>query len=185
MPTPMALMPRLEGLVGSGLRSQFADQSVSLWLKCLREIMLSNGLRDATDWDIAVTSDAVNAGASLDATGGTVYGVLVDSIFDVAGEDLIVIVTNTSGTFTAETGVDFGADEFGPDNGMVVIRLPDAASATTPAFGLWLDPSGQVMADGVFAHADGQEGTAPTALDVRVYVVYRDSTETRVSGTQN
>ena len=181
MPSAHALMPRIEGLVGSGMRAPRAPQAAFLWLECLKLIMYSRGLRNATDWEIGIAVDTVNAGSSIDATGGTVYGVLVDSIYDVATEDLIVIVTNTSGTFTAETGVDFGADEFGPDNGMVIMRLPTtlAAGSANADVGLWLDPYGQVMADGVFAHADGQEGTAPTALDVRTYVIYRNTVEVR------
>lgn len=172
----------LEGLVGSGLRggaNASSRQRVTTWLECMKSIMRSQGLRDATDWAIVATDDAVNAAASLDASGGTVYGVLIDSIYDVANEDLFVIVTNVTGTLDA-TIVDLGAAPFGPDAGQAIIRLPDAADTATPEFGTWLDPSGQVHPAGVFTCADGQEGTAPTALDVRVYVIYRDSVEARV-----
>ena len=183
--TPHALMPHLEGLVGTGLRAPRAPQAVMLWLECMKMIMHSQVLRGATDWNVASAADVISAsGNALDTTGGTVYGVLVDSIYDVATEDLIVIVTaGTAGTaFTAETGVDFGGSEFLEDEGIIVMRMPTTlpAGSANADFGLWLDPYGQVFPTRITSYCDGQEGTAPTANDVRIYVVYREDTEARV-----
>jgi hypothetical protein len=181
MATPNQLMPRLEGLVGTGLRAGRAPQRVILWLHLMREIMFSQSLRDASDWAIGVVVDTVNADTEIDGSGGTVYGVLVDSIFDVTDEDLFVVVSDSGGSATFDaTSVDLGATVFGPDDGMAILRLPDATGTTDAEFGTWLDPTGQVMANDIHAAADGQEGTAPTTLDVRTYVIYRSDTEARV-----
>ena len=88
--TPYVLMSRLEGLLGTGLRADRAPQNVSIWVKVMREIIFSTDLRNATDFELGADQDVIATGANgeIDASGGTVYGLLIDSIFDVAGEHL-------------------------------------------------------------------------------------------------
>jgi len=187
MATPNQLMSRLEGLVSTGLRTNRAPQRVMLWLKLMREIMFSQGLREATDWEIGVANDTVEAGSEIDATGGTVYGALIDSIYDVANEPLIWLISNLDVTLTATT-IDAGSDTVGlGDSGAVgdsyygaILKFGAAASATASEFGVVNFPAGLVFDAGIYVCADGEESTAPTALDVRSYVVYRDATENQV-----
>ena len=187
MPIASALMPRIEGLVGSGLRAARAPQRSLLWLKLMREVMMSQGLRDATDWQLGVAVDTVEAGSEIDATGGTVYGILIDSIYDVANEPLCWLISNLDVTLTATT-VDLGSDTVGlGDSGAAddseygaIIKIAPAASATAAEFASMIFPEGLVFNAGIFVCADGEESTAPTALDVRSYVIYRDTAEIQV-----
>ena len=184
-----ALIFALEGLFASGAaqggffsRATAAEaqtrQSAITWLYLMKCLLRSRGLRDGTDWEIVATSDAVNADAVLDSTGGTIYGIFVDSIFDVAGEDLVVFVGDSGGSATLDaTGVDIGA--ISENEGLAMVKVSVAAGETTPQFGMWIDPQGQVCANDIHAMADGEEGTAPTANDVRVWVIYRSDTEVR------
>ena len=81
--TPANLMTRIDGLMGSGLRAADAPmrQRASDWGKIMRMIVFGNVLRDATDWELGADLDVIDTGANgeIDASGGTVYGFLVDS----------------------------------------------------------------------------------------------------------
>jgi len=188
MPTPYALKPRLEGLVSTGLRTDRAPERVMVWLKLMCDLMVSQGLRDATDWQIGTAIDTVEAGSEIDATGGTVYGVLIDSIYDVANEPLIWLISNLDVTLTATT-IDAGSDTVGFGDSTAagdseygaLIKIPTATSATVSRFATMLFPDGLVFDAGIFVCADGEESTAPTANDIRSYVIYRDTVEAQVS----
>jgi len=187
MPTPAVVMAQLEGLVGSGLRTPRAPQRVLLWKDAMRLIMFSQGLRDATDWQLTAAIDTVEAGSEIDASGGTVYGVLIDSIYDVANEPLVWLISNLDVTLTATT-IDAGSDTVGFGDSSAagdseygaLIKIAPAADATTSRFASMIFPDGLVFNAGIFVCADGEESTAPTANDIRSYVVYRDTAELQV-----
>lgn len=186
MATPNQIMPRLEGLIGSGLRANRAPQRVILWKDIMRTIMFSQSLRDATDWTLAADIDVVEAASSVDASGGTVYGVLLDSIYDVAGEPGIFMMSNITHTLTA-TSIDAGADATGMGDGTATVsrwgfigKFPDATGTTDARFATFVFPDGMVFDAGIFISFDGEESTAPTANDVRAYILYRDTAEAQV-----
>lgn len=188
-----ALIAHLEGLFGSGISDGFFSRATATdakprqraitWLSCLKLVMRSDReLREATDWNIVQSSDAVNADAELDSSGGTVYAVFVDSIFDVAGEHLVVLVADTGnggGQTMDAPALDMGG-EGGANQTAIVVKLP-VASTTAPEYGMVIIPDGLAMTTSVQVMADGEEGTAPTANDVRVWVIYRSDTEVRSS----
>jgi len=197
MPIASVTMGQIEGLIGSGLRGLSAaasgpraPQHVSLWAKLMREVMFSQGLRDATDWTLTGTLDTVEAGATVDATGGTVYGLLIDSIYDVANEPLCVLLSNLAVTLTATT-VDLGSDTVGlgdsaaagdSEYGVIVKIQPSRpAGDQNPIFAGFVFPAGLVFDAGIFVAADGEESTAPTANDIRTFVVYRDTAEVQMA----
>ena len=187
MPTASVVMSQLDGLIGSGLRAPRAPQRVVLWKDVMRMIMFSQGLRDATDWQLGAVVDTVEAGAEIDATGGTVYGALIDSIYDVANEPLIWLISNLDVTLTATT-IDAGSDTVGfGDSGAAgdsyygaLLKIGAATGATNSEFGTLAVPTGLIFDAGIFVCADGEESTAPTTNDVRTFVIYRDTAEVQV-----
>lgn len=169
-------MPRLEGLVSTGLRAARAPQSAIVWKNIMREIMFSTSLRDATDWELASDSDVVNAGASgeLDASGGTLYGFLVDSIYTDA---LFVMASGvTDSTLNALVLGDGGALNWGDAGEGILVKIPLGSSTNAQIHG-WAIPNGIILSTAVQFMADGDEGVAPTANDVRVHAIYRTATE--------
>jgi len=186
---PNQLIPQLEGLIGSGLRggaNASGSQSATVWLEGIKTIMRSYGLRDGTDWVLGSTADCVEAGTSIDANGGVVYGVFIDSIYDTAAnEALCVAVSDVDLTLTATT-VDLGSDTVGlgdadSDYG-VILKVPGngVAAAATPVLWGALFPAGMAFATGIFVAADGEESGAVVTNDVRVYLVYRETVEVLV-----
>lgn len=186
--TPAQLMTRIDGLTGSGLRAARAPQRVVLWREVMRTIVFSQTLRNATDWELGSDADLLAASSSgvIDATGGTVYGVLIDSIFDVAGEHLILCITDLAAVTILATalgdggGATGGNDLLGANEEGIIWKMPPAASAVLANFSTLAFPDGMVFATNIDMAAVGEETTAPTALDVRGYVVYRSDTEGRV-----
>ena len=180
MPTPSAIMAQLDGLVGSGLRAARAPQNVILWKNMVREIMFSYPHRTATDWDIASLVDTIQTDTVLDAGGGMAYAYLVDSIFDVAAEALIVLIADTTGqTLSGVALGDGGAANFGDETEVIFRKLRPAADTDNAVFACGVYPDGIRFATQMEASADGDEGTNPTTNDVRVYVVYRTDITTR------
>ena len=187
------LIAHLEGLFSQGntdgffSRSTAADaklrQTVGSWLQCLKIVMRGEKqLREATDWNIVQTSDAVNADAELDASGGTIYGYFIDSIYDVAGENLCVLIGDVaSGGGQTLDAIALDAGGEGGENGNGFYIKLDVASATAPEYAMGVFPDGIVMTESIQAMADGEEGTAPTANDVRVWIVYRSDAEVKAS----
>jgi hypothetical protein len=159
-------------------------QRAVIWGKLVREIMFGPVLRDATDWELGSDLDVIGTGANgeIDASGGTVYGVLVDSISDTASEGLVFLVADsTDQTLTAETGLDSGAGELGSDaEEFFMVQIPTASAATAPQIHGWVIPNGLVCATNIQLMADTTAGTAMTTNDVRAHVVYRSGTEVRV-----
>ena len=158
-----------------------AYQRAIIWRNAVRETMFSTVLRNQTDWNLVSDLDIVNAGASgiISSAGGTVYGILIDSIYDVASTNLTVVFTDlATQTLTAEAGeADFGAAIWGDHTEEVLaLKIPRATAATAPQIHSYVFPNGLVYATVLQVAADGTEGTAPTANDVRVHVVYRTST---------
>ena len=159
-------------------------QRASLWGKIMRTIVFSDVLRDATDWELGADLDVIGTGANgeIDASGGTVYGFLIDSIFDVSTEDLVVLLSDsTDQTLTAETGIDFGAGEMGTElEENFVVEIPPASSATQAQIHGYAIPNGWVGVTNIQFMANLTDGANVTANDVRVHVVYRTDTEVRV-----
>lgn len=186
--TPAQLMTRLDGLLGSGIRAARAPQRVLLWRDVMRTIVFSHALRDATDWALGSDNDIVNASASgaIDASGGTVYGILIDSIFDVSGEHLVLAVTDLASVTMVATdlqdagGATGGNDILGANEEGIIWKIPPAADTSNAVFSCLAFPDGMVFATNIDICADGEESTAPTTLDVRAHVVYRSDTEARV-----
>ena len=185
--TPANVMMQLDGLMWAGLRAPRAPQRILLWRDVMRTIMFSQGLRDATDWQVVAAVDTVEAGSEIDASGGTVYGALIDSIYDVANEPLVWLISNLDVTLTATT-IDAGSDTVGFGDSTAagdsaygaLLKIAPATSATNSEFGCVAFPAGLIFDAGIFVCADGEESTAPTDLDVRTYVVYRDTAEVQV-----
>jgi hypothetical protein len=172
-----ALIPILEGLVGSGLRGAAnlnGRQAINTWLEGMKTIMRSTGVRDATDWNIAVDDDVVAAAGDLVAAGGTVYGVLYDYIYDVSTDNLIVVVANVTHTLTVTEDVGVSAEGGTAETGALIqFVLPNAVDGNTPQFWGATFPQGLVFTESLFMSAIGDETAVVTALDVRCAVVYR------------
>lgn len=180
-------MHQLDRLLTAGLRTPIASragQKAVLWKQLMREVMFSPVLRDQTDWTLAADIDVVNAGASgeIDSGAGVVYGILIDSIFDVTSSDLVFFLSDsTDQTLNATSVVTFGGGEFGAvGEELVALKLVDASDGTSCDIFPFVFPDGIVHATNIQLMADGSDGTAPTANDVRCHVIYRDGATSRV-----
>lgn len=185
--TPAQVMTRLEGLTSTGLRTgalPMSYQRAVIWKNIMRTLMFSTILRDATDWLLGSDLDVIGTGANgeIDASGGTVYGFLVDHISDTSAEDLVVLLADsTDQTLTAETGLDSGAGELGSDaEEYIMVQIPTATAATVPQIHGYAFPNGILCATNIQFMADTTAGTAVTTNDVRVHCIYRSDTEARV-----
>lgn len=178
MPSPMSVIPRLEGyvstLVSSGLTPATAAgintlmfEPVYEWLFQMKRIMRQPANRDLTDWELGADGSLVNASASgLIYTGAsTLYGYLVGTI-DAAEGHVVVTYDHAAKT------IDWpGA---APDILMRTMQWHAAAAAVgnreymTAAFS-----HGIPFATAISLSADGTGGTAPAANDVSVLCLYR------------
>jgi len=175
--TPNQLIPILEGLVGSGLRGAAGlsgRQAISTWLECMKVVLRQTTHRNATDWNIAVDDNLVAAAGDLVAAGGTVFGILVDHIFDLATDNLYVNIGNVTSTLDVVQDVGIVAEGGTAETGaMIAYILPNATDTATPQFWGAVYPQGLVFTESLFMSAIGDEDNAVTANDVRCAVIYR------------
>ena len=109
------------------------------------------------------------------------YGFLVDSIFNVASQDLVLLVADsTDQTLTAETGLDAGAGELGTDaEEFLMVQIPTAVTSATEIHG-YAFPNGILFATNIQFMANDTNGDDMTTNDVRVHGVYRSAATARV-----
>lgn len=183
--TSNALIFALEGLIGSGSQAGFFSRSTAVdalprqqaqtWLECMKIVLRSKGYRDRTDWEIGTAASVVDATSVIDASGGLVIGVFLDSIGTGANLTCVLITDTTGQTWTAES-TDLGGADVGDGTEAILIKdLPAAASATAPSYSMQIYPNGVLFSANLEIMADDDEGTTTAANELRAWVVYSQS----------
>ena len=166
-------IPILEGLVGN---LDNAPQGVGVWLQCMKIVLRSQNLRNATDWDIDVNNDVDDSTDEVEDGGATFYGMLVRSV-DTSDAGVVGIRdTTTAITFSsaAMNAAETAANEF------AAVSVQAAASATLPSYGTYVDPMGIPCTLGITIGYDDVAGANPAANEVRTITVFRDATSVQV-----
>src|SRR3989304_1979586 len=154
MSTPYEIFPRLEGIVGS--IGTGVKQPVALWVKQMKEVMLSDKNKDKTDWEFAVSED-IDESANDIETGGKLYGILIGQNSADAETDFFVAANDADGTFTFDGSAAL-------DNTVLfVTNLPAAATANTEEYHPFIFPHGISFSAHMVLGADGQDGANPGA----------------------
>ena len=166
MPAPNLIFPRMEGIV-SALGG--AGQRVALWVETMKKIMLSDTLKDKTDWEFAVLADIDETGAAamVEALTSRAYGLLVGQKSADAGGDFVAIVDDAGGGYTFD-GTAALAATF-----RAVHYIPAATVDLTEEFWGFVYPEGTPVTTDIMVVADGTGGVNPDTDDMRAWLVYR------------
>jgi len=163
MPAPYTLFPEIEGTIGS---LAGGEQSVALWVKMIKEVMLSAGNKDQTDWQFTYDASVVEAASVISATAVDVYGILISNI-NADGEQKFFVMTDTAaGAFAGEAALD--------NDDMWVYQVPAVATVGVAEYWPHIFPKGINFPAGLDLAADGRDGTAMVAADIKAWVVYRN-----------
>lgn len=163
MPAPHVIIPDLEAIASS---LAGADQSVALWVKQMKEVMLSTNLKDQTDWQLGYDASVVEATSVISATAVDVYGLLIGSISADAERDFFCMTDTAAGDFDQTAILD--------NDDLWVYQIPACATAGTEEFWPHVFPKGINFPAGLDLLADGRDGANPSVGDIRAWVVYRN-----------
>ena len=182
MPHVEQVIPQLESVIATSLRGTRVNQKqgIQVWLQMCKDLMRSTGLREATDWVFTVVLDTVAADTQVDSSGGTVYAVLVDSIYDTAAVPAVISVADSGGSAVLQgSAFDMGV-EGGATHEAAILKVNDSTTADEPFFACAIYPMGLVMPNDIHASADGEDDNAPVTNDIRTYILYRSTVEVQV-----
>ena len=178
-----ALRPLIEQQVA---RLRAAPQSVAIWLEQVQALIRTQGLRNATDWEYALMADVDESTDEVDADGGVVYAVLVQSI---RANPVLSIVVNTTTAFTYTNEVidlatdnGFNANSDDTLGGAALILWNRARiSATEESYSTVIIPGGMQCDLGITVGSDPTiQGTTNDTDDVIMHVLYRSTVEVPV-----
>jgi hypothetical protein len=162
MPAPEVVIPLIEGHIGS---LAGADESVALWVKLMKQVMLSGTNKDQTDWEFIGDLSIVEAASVISATAVDVYGILIGIINADAERKFFVMTDTAAGAFAGESALD--------NDDLWVYQIPAAATVGTMEYWPHVFPKGINFPAGLDLAADGRDGTTMVASDVAAWVVYR------------
>jgi transposase len=177
MAAPEVLFPQIEGTLATiaGVGSGYPGQSVALFVKLIKEVMLSGANARATDWaftfidDIDETSAAT---ATAPETGAVLYGLVIGQQSADASEDYVAVCDDSDGTIAAFAH----SDTRFVDVPKVQVFLDATASDGVEEFTPFIFPKGVLFASYMSFVAEGEDGTNPATSDIRAWAVYRTGT---------
>ena len=181
MPSPMVIIPRLEGMVGTVAQG---NQAVATWVEMVKTLLRSPLYRDLTDFEFDFVPAITDVGivVSTDATH------LIADCWEISGDlgtdtsafcgysdadsDTIVLTTALStqeDVVTVFTVNDLGTstiNEYYPHIYLAGASGVEAAPGTYSQTGIGL-------AIGLTAWSDGNDSNPTTAASCRAFVLYR------------
>ena len=170
MATPEALFSKIEGVIGS---LPGAGQSVALWVKQIKEVMLCGANARATDWAFIGVPDmdesGTAAGGCAPEDGAVLYGVVFGQKSADASIDIACITNDADGTVTYAAADAISVPTF-------MYQIPAAAVDLTEEFWPFIFPKGIAFANFMSFGADGADGTNVDTDDLRAFAVYRTGT---------
>ena len=184
MPAPSAIIPVIEGFVGSSIGSGLLTQNVSLWVQMVKMLLRSTDFRDLTDLEFELLSSVTDVGIPT----VTVPTHIIADLWEISGD----LGTDT-GAYCGYTDADTDTIDIltalsVQEDVVVVFPINELATASTPEYyphiyfagssGVEATPgaysnTGISLTTGLTAWSDGKDGNATTAASLRAWVVYR------------
>ena len=166
MPSPSAIFPVLEGLVGTTATGSAGGQEIGAWVRmCKVALTEIQAFRDATGFLFVLADDVDQTANVIDAAGTFFNAILIEQDASDAERDWVVVTDADSNTFDGTAALD---------NDDILAYQP-AATATndTPEYaGIVVVPQ-IVLGTGLSVGADGRDGADPAADDIRCWILYR------------
>lgn len=181
MPTPMAIIPRLEGLVSNVAQG---NQAVATWVEMVKTLLRSPGYRDLTDFEFDIVPAITDVGIVVNTSATDLIADCWEISGDLGGDtsafcgftdadsDTIVLTTALSvqedvvTCFTVNDLASSTVNEYYPHIYLAGASGVEAAPGTYGQTGINL-------AIGLTAWSDGNDSNAPTAASIRAFVLYR------------
>lgn len=181
MPTPMEIIPRLEGMLSVEPEGNYA---LAAWVEAVKGLLRSSAYRDLTDLEFYQSDLITDVGIVVSASAthliadcwvvegdlGTDTGAFCGyTDGDTDTIDITVALSTQEDVVTCFAANDLAVStvsEFYP-------HIYFAGSAGTEASPGTYAETGIGLATGLTAWSDGKDGNATTAASVRVYVIYR------------
>jgi hypothetical protein len=167
MPNVQSVISRMEGVIGTTPTSTLAYQSVSTWVSLCKQLLRSESLRDATDWEFTCSDDPDEDANDVE-TGATLYAVLYEQASVDASPDIFVITDDADGTLAVSAG-----DTVTVTASTIQFMPPATATDGVPEYHGHIFVNGVSFTNHMCVGADGLDGTNPAAGDLRVWLLYR------------
>jgi len=184
MPTTHALLPVIEGVVGSSIGSGLLTQNVSLWVQMVKMLLRSTDFRDLTDLEFELLSSVTDVGIPT----VTVPTHIIADLWEISGDlgtdtgaycgwtDALTDtwLTSTALTTQEDTLTIFSVrdlvtstiSEYYPH---IYLAGSGGVEASTTAYG----NTGIALTTGLTAFANGKDTNAVTPASCRVWVLFR------------
>lgn len=170
MPAPEVVIPTMEAVMNTVAG---AGESVALWVKTMKDIMLCGANKDQTDWEFEWSNAVIKTGPDLE-TGAVVYGIVLGQKSSAAEADFVVIDADADGTVT------FDGTAALANTVVFATQLPATATDGTFEYHPYAFHKGLLI--GTTTHlcvlADGRDGTDTTTGDIEAYVLFRSGNTT-------
>lgn len=166
MPTPSQIIPVMEGLVGTAATSTAGKQAVATWVEMCKVLLRDPDVRDVTDLQFVIVDDLANAADVVDTGATHLLALLIDQDAADAERDWVAVLDADSGTFLGDSILG--------NNNVVLIQPPVAATDNTSEYWGVVFAQPLSLETGLSIGADGRDGTAPAANDLRVFCLYRN-----------
>lgn len=166
MPSPMTIIPRLEGML-SGFSATYnqPDTAVAQFVEMCKMIMRMPANRDLTDWELFIsTGSLTETEEAVYAAAATLYGVL--GMCDGSNDDYIFSTYNAANPTVASTDLNDG----GNLSSSFVVRN---ASASATNFGSVVLPGGLAHDTYLTIAASERDEGSVTASTAKAWVLYR------------
>ena len=169
MPAPNTLIPQIEGIMGSVAGG---NQRVALWVKQIKEVLLSDSNRNKSDFEFVALTDidedgAAEVNAAPLTTAGALLGGVIATVSTAAERSWVIFDDADTYTFDGTAALDNGV--------MLAIQMPAATTAITEQFVPFICQDPLVFATGMSICADGRDGTNPTTNDLRGWILIRNN----------
>lgn len=173
MPAPEVVIPLIEGHVGS---LAGGGESLALWVKQIKEVMLCGANKDQTDWEFYSSTAVIKTGPDVE-TGAVLYGLILGQSDSAAEEDFFVADADADGTVTLDGTAALA------NTVRLVYTLEAATTDGTFEYYPMIFEKGILF--GTTTHmcllSDGRDGTDTVSGEVSVIAVYRTG-NTRAQG---
>ena len=165
MPSPSAIFPIMEGLVGTQATGTAGGQEIGAWVRMVKAVLTEvESLRSATTFTFALADDVDQTAVVVD-TGATAFlAALVGYDAATAGGDLIAFTDANGNTFDGTAALDAGD--------FLVFTMAAATTEDTEEYQGVAYSKAFTIGD-LSIGADAQGGTDPATDDARVWVLYQ------------
>ena len=165
MPSPSAIFPIMEGLVGTQATGTAGGQEIGAWVRMTKVLLTEiESLRSSTTFVFALADDIDETATVVDTTAVSFLSTLIGYDAATAGGDLVCFTDASTNTFSGAAALD--ATDF------LVFTVPAATTEDTEEYHGLVYIKAFTIGDLVIG-MDAQGGTDPAADDGRAWVLYQ------------